>query len=105
MCISKKTVDKNGKPVVKKDTWYIRLVDTLGFLQASFGNCVKSFPRDEFKMLKEEFGEKNFDVLVRKGVFPYEWFDTVQKLDDVMDLVAINYTGINYHGCGFVLFL
>ena len=36
-------VDKNGKPVVKKDTWYIRLVDTLGFLQASLGNCVKVF--------------------------------------------------------------
>ena len=75
-------VAKNGKPIVKKDTWSIRLVDTLGFLQASLGNCVKSFPRDEFKMLKEEFGEENFDLLVRKGVFPYEYFDTIKILDE-----------------------
>ena len=83
MPISEKTlVDKNGKPVVKKDTWYIRLVDTLGFLQASLGKCVKSFPRDEFKMLKEEFGEENFGLLVRKGVFPYKYFDTIKILDE-----------------------
>ena len=33
---------KTGEPVTKKDTWYIRLVDTLSFLQASLANCVKN---------------------------------------------------------------
>ena len=33
-------------------------------------------------MLKEEFGEENFDLLVRKGVFPYEYFDTIKILDE-----------------------
>ena len=73
---------KTGEPVTKKDTWYIRLVDTLGFLQASLANCVKTFPRCEFKMLKHEFGDENFDVLIRKGVFPYDWFTSIKNLDD-----------------------
>ena len=33
-------------------------------------------------MLKEKFGEENFDLLVRKGVFPYEYFDTIKILDE-----------------------
>ena len=75
-------LDKTGKPLNKKNMWYIRHVDTLGFLQASLGNCVKSFPREEFKMLKEEFGEENFDLLIRKGVFPYDWFTSIKNLDE-----------------------
>ena len=40
VCISEQMVldkngkpktDKNGKPVIEKDTWYLRLIDTLGF--------------------------------------------------------------------------
>ena len=62
-------LDKNGKQVIEKDRWYIPLVDTL---QASLEKCVKRFPQKEFKTLKEEFGEENFELLTRKGVFPYE---------------------------------
>ena len=75
-------LDKTGKPLIEKDTWYIRLVDTLGFLQASLANCVKSFPREEFKMLEEEFGGENFYLLIRKGVFPYDWFTSIKNLDE-----------------------
>ena len=75
-------LDKTGKPLTKRDTWYIRLVDTLGFLQASLANCVKTFPRDEFKMLNQEFGDEHFDLLIRKGVFPYDWFVSVKNLDE-----------------------
>ena len=75
-------LDKTGKPLIKKDTWYIRLVDTLGFLQASLANCVKTFPRCEFKMLKQEFGDENFHLLIRKGVFPYDWFVSFKNLDE-----------------------
>ena len=99
-------VDKNGgpkldaatgKPVTKKDTWYIRLVDTLGFLQTSLVNCVKTFPRSEFKFLKHEFGAENFDVLIRKGVFPYDWFTSVKNLEvDPKNLVKDDfYSALN----------
>ena len=37
--------DENGKPIVKKANWYIRLIDTYGFLQTSLENCVKNLPR------------------------------------------------------------
>ena len=97
-------VDKNGdprlnaatgKPATKKDTWYIRLVDTLGFLQASLANCVKTFPRSEFKLLKHEFGD--FDELIRKGVFPYDWFTSIKNLEvDPKNLVKDDfYSALN----------
>ena len=73
-------LDKTGKPVTKKDMWYIRLVDTLGFLQASLAKCVETFPRKEFKLLEQEFGSENFDLLIRKGVFPYDWFTSILKI-------------------------
>ena len=97
-------VDKNGapkldagKPVTKKDTWYIRLVDTLGFLQASLANCVKTFPRSEFRLLKHEFGDEHFDVLIRKGVFPYDWFTSIKNLEvDPKNLVKDDfYSALN----------
>ena len=33
-------------------------------------------------MLKEEFGEENFDLLIRKGFFPYDWFTSIKNLDE-----------------------
>ena len=33
-------------------------------------------------MLKHEFGDENFDVLIRKGVFPYDWFTSIKNLDN-----------------------
>ena len=90
-------LDKTGKPLTKKNTWYIRLVDTLGFLQASLANCVKTFPREEFKMLKQEFGVEHFDLLIRKGVFPYDWFTSIKNLDeDPKNLTKANfYSALN----------
>ena len=95
----KPKIDKNVKPVIEKDTWYLRLIDTLGFLQASLENLVKNFPKEEFKMLKEEFGEENFDLLIRKGVFPYDWFDDIKKLDETKILPKeVFYSSLNEEG-------
>ena len=32
-------------------------------------------------MLKHELGDENFDLLIRKGVFPYDWFTSTKNLD------------------------
>ena len=75
MYVSKKTVyDNDGKPRTKKNTWKISFIDSYGFLQASLENLVENFPKEKFKMLGEEFKGEMFDLVLRKGVFPYEWF-------------------------------
>lgn len=76
-------LDKNNNPIVIKDTWYLRLIDTLGFLQSSLENLVKSFPKEEFRALRSEFDtDEKFELMTRKGVFPYDWFDGIKKLDE-----------------------
>ena len=50
-------------------------------------------------MLKEEFGEENFDLLIRKGVFPYDLFDDIKKLDETKILPReVFYSSLNEEG-------
>ena len=67
------------------------------FLQASLANCVKTFPRSGFKLLKHEFGDEHFDVLIRKGVFPCDWFTSIKNLEvDPKNLVKDDfYSALN----------
>ena len=66
--------------VGEKNTWRLRFLDSCGFLQASLDDLVKNSVREDFEAAFKEFGES--DMLLRKGVFPYEWFDDIKKLDE-----------------------
>jgi len=41
---------------------------------------VNNVEPDKFKNLKEQFSD--IELLVRKGVFPYDWFDSQEKLSE-----------------------
>ena len=74
--------EKTKKPVVKKDFWQLRFIDTCGILKGRLEDLVKNLPEDEFKILRKRFPEDDeFNLVLRKGVFPYEWFDDIGKLD------------------------
>ena len=80
--------DKNGKPTIRRYNWYLRFVDTCRFLKGKLEDLVKNLPKEEFKLLREGIGDytegrnEKFDLVLRKGVFPYEWFDDIEKLDE-----------------------
>ena len=62
--------------------WRIRFLDSMSFLQASLDNLSKNLlgaGREHFKNTNAEF---NNDIILRKGVFPYEWLTDVKKLDE-----------------------
>jgi hypothetical protein len=42
---------------------------------------VKNLPRDSLRHARKHLGDK--DLLYAKGIFPYEWFDSFNKFDDV----------------------
>ena len=67
-------VFENGKPKIRRDNWYLRFVDTCGFLKGKLEDLVKNLPKEEFKLLRKEIGDddEKFDLVLRKGVFPYE---------------------------------
>lgn len=69
-------------PIIEKNSWKIRFLDSCGFLQASLADLVKNQERKNFKITGKNLCEERLTLLLRKGVFPYEWFDDVKKLNE-----------------------
>ena len=73
-----KFINKEGeeKEVKRK----IRFIDSFKFMAASLDSLVKNLPKESFKNLTEFYEGKQLKLLLRKGVFPYDWFDNFGKL-------------------------
>ncbi|XP_067210017.1 uncharacterized protein [Linepithema humile] len=74
----KDTEDKNSKICVK-----LRFIDSFRFLGTSLEKLASYLTIDELKISRSEFSylsAENFNLLTRKGVFPYEYVDSVDKL-------------------------
>ena len=73
-----KFINKEGeeKEVKRK----IRFIDSFKFMAASLDSLVKNLPKDSFKNITEFYEGNELKLLLRKGVFPYDWFDNFGKL-------------------------
>ena len=58
----------------------IRFIDSFKFMAASLDSLVKNLPKESFKNLTKFYKGKQLDLIKRKGVFPYDWFDSFDKL-------------------------
>ena len=59
----------------------IRFIDSFKFLQTSLANLVGNLQPDDFYNAKEIFSE-NVDLLTRKGVYPYDYVSSNEKLSE-----------------------
>ena len=59
----------------------IRFIDSFKFLQTSLANLVGNLQPDDFHNTKEIFKE-NVDLLTRKGVYPYDYVSSLEKLSE-----------------------
>ena len=71
-------IDKEGKE--KEVKRKIRFIDSFKFMATSLDNLVKNLPKDSFKNLTEFYEGDELKLLLRKGVFPYDWFDSFDRL-------------------------
>lgn len=70
--------DKKGqKKTVTSD---IRFIDSFKFMASGLGELVKNLPKESFKNLSGYYLDEKLQLLLRKGVFPYDWFDKFDKL-------------------------
>ena len=61
----------------------LRFIDSLKFMASSLGKLAKNLGEDDFNMMKTFFeDEEKRQLLTRKGVFPYDWFDSMKKLEE-----------------------
>ena len=60
---------------------------------------MENFPKEKFKILGEEFKGEMFDLVLRKGVFPCEWFDDIGKPDETeFPPIEVFYSSLNGEG-------
>ena len=73
-------INKKGeeKEVVRD----IRFIDSFKFMAASLDSLVKNLPKESFKNLTEFYQGDELNLLLRKGVFPYDWFDNFDRLSN-----------------------
>ena len=57
----------------------LRFIDSYKFMPASL---VNNLPKDAFYSVNREYGEKNLELLTRKGVYPYDYMNTPEKLKE-----------------------
>ena len=59
----------------------IRFLDSFKFLQTSLANLVSNLQPDDFHNTKQVF-KKNVNLLTRKGVYPYDYVSSLEKLSE-----------------------
>ena len=78
-----------GKYIDKKDgkekgsKHEIRFLDSFKFISTSLEKLAANLLRESFKNLTAYYEGEKFDLLSRKGVFPFDWFDSFEKLSTV----------------------
>ena len=70
----------------------IRFIDSFKFLQTSLANLVGNLQPDDFHNTKEIFKE-NVDLLTRKGVYPYDYVSSIEKLSETQPIYGSTVTG------------
>ena len=70
---------KVGKLLPKK--FEIRFIDSFKFLQASLADLVKNLKSSDFKNLNRVI-KHNSSLLTRKGVYPYDYVTSINKLKE-----------------------
>ena len=71
---------KTGKPF--QINFEIRFIDSFKFLQASLADLVKNLESSDFKNLNRVI-KNNSSLLTRKGVYPYDYVTSIDKLKEI----------------------
>ena len=60
----------------------LKFLDSFQFTPKSLNALVKTLEDDEFKYLVETCTTSHFDLIRRKGVYPYDYMDSVDRFDE-----------------------
>ena len=60
----------------------IRFIDSFKFMAASLDSLVNNLPKDAFKNVKRYYKGDKLSLLTRKGVYPYEYMNSLEKLKE-----------------------
>ena len=81
---TKKVKNEEGEPAEKEIKVYhtIRFIDSFKFMSTSLEKLVNNLPKDDFINLSLYCSVDKFNLLTSKGVYPYEYMDSLEKLKE-----------------------
>ena len=71
-------IDLETKPLLHQ----LRFIDSFKFMATSLDKLINNLPKDDFINLKRHYAEDKFNLLTRKGVYPYEYMTSSEKLKE-----------------------
>jgi len=72
--------NKEGKHVqVKRE---LRFLDSFRFMASSIDALSKNLSKEQCKNVKSRYFGKQLDLVLRKGVYPYEYMDSLERLNE-----------------------
>jgi Rho termination factor, N-terminal domain len=81
-------INEQGKHVLVKRE--LRFLDSFRFMPSSLESLTKTLTKQQFKnldrfcrtRLKKNYSECHFELLLRKGVYPYDYMDSLEKFNE-----------------------
>ena len=70
------------KKEVKHIHHEIRFIDSCKFMSTSLDKLVSNLPKDDFDNLKRYYAGEKFNLLTRKGVYPYEYMNSPERFKE-----------------------
>ena len=60
---------------------HLTFIDSFQFMSSSLEKLVSNLPRKSLKYTSQKFEGKKLDLMVRKGVYPYDYMDSFDKFE------------------------
>ena len=73
---------EKGKVQKVKLTRDLRFIDSLRFMPSSLYALPKNLSKEQCKNVRARYSGRQLDLLLRKGVYPYEYMDSLKRLDE-----------------------
>ena len=69
----------------------IVFIDSMLFMNSSLDRLAKNLSDEDCKYLSEEFSGEKLELVKRKGIYPYEYFNRFKNLKKLICLILINF--------------
>ena len=60
----------------------LRFIDSFRFMGSSLDSLSKNLTKDQFENIKSYYSGKQLVLLLKKGVYPYDWVDSIDKFSE-----------------------
>ena len=73
----------------------LTFIDSFQFMSSSLDKLVSNLPKESFKYTSHQFKDNRFNLMIRKGVYPYDFMDSFNKFHEKLPSKEEFYSQLN----------